>query len=202
MDFIPHFGASDGLMCCEDMDGMYETPQLYDMMRWLPSRSPHTLSPLSSARRGYMPVSYSFCLVLSDEHVSLAFSAFYAYQGVGNDASMEFIADVYHHTFAIFTGRSSYQPWTLTSLCSGRMLGAYGSSTCPPFARVHPPTSKCTLTVKFDPCCPAVPTYVAPFQQARLHHNVDFVKLAPDKLLAISKTLNGASFGFGLSSCS
>ena len=27
----------------------------------------------------------------------------------------------------------------------------------------------------------------------------DFVKLAPDKLLAISKTLNGASFGFGLS---
>ena len=27
----------------------------------------------------------------------------------------------------------------------------------------------------------------------------DFVKLAPDKLLAISKTLTGASFGFGLS---
>ena len=27
----------------------------------------------------------------------------------------------------------------------------------------------------------------------------DFVKLAPEKLLAISKTLNGASFGFGLS---
>ena len=27
----------------------------------------------------------------------------------------------------------------------------------------------------------------------------DFEKLAPDKLLAISKTLTGASFGFGLS---
>ena len=27
----------------------------------------------------------------------------------------------------------------------------------------------------------------------------DFAKLAPDKLLAISKTLTGASFGFGLS---
>ena len=41
---------------------------------------------------------------LSPFIIGSTLSAFYAYQGVGNDASMEFIADFYHHTFAIFTG--------------------------------------------------------------------------------------------------
>jgi len=36
--------------------------------------------------------------------IGSTWSAFYSYQGVGNDASMAFVADIYHHTFAIFTG--------------------------------------------------------------------------------------------------
>ena len=43
-------------------------------------------------------------ITLSPFIISSTWSAFYAYQGVGNDASMAFIADIYHHTFALFTG--------------------------------------------------------------------------------------------------
>ena len=45
-----------------------------------------------------------FVLTLSPWLIGSTWSAFYAYQGLGNDASMEFVADVYRHTFAMFTG--------------------------------------------------------------------------------------------------
>ena len=43
-------------------------------------------------------------ITLSPFIIGSTWSAFYAYQGAGNDASMEFIAEYYHHTFALFTG--------------------------------------------------------------------------------------------------
>ena len=43
-------------------------------------------------------------ITLSPFIIGSTWSAFYSYQGVGNDASMAFIADIYHHTFALFTG--------------------------------------------------------------------------------------------------
>ena len=42
-------------------------------------------------------------LALSPWLIGSTWSAFYAYQGLGNDARMAFIADFYHHTFSTFT---------------------------------------------------------------------------------------------------
>ena len=51
-----------------------------------------------------LKISFDLVYLMNTRPPLSVSSAFYAYQGVGNDASMEFIADVYHHTFAIFTG--------------------------------------------------------------------------------------------------